>query len=388
MPFYHRLGKIPPKKHTQFYKEDGKSLYREELYSTIGFSGIYSNKYHIHMPTSVHDIRELKLWKCVEWPDAPLQYYHFFTEKKKSGGDHMSARDLYLHNPHCSISVAHVTENTDVFFKNAYADEYVFVHHGTGSLLSEYGRIPFVDGDQIIIPKGIPYQFAFDNLKNTKLVVVESDTPFDIPEHFRNEYGQLEESAPYSERDIKIPEYVEPIDRIGKFCLIVKAANRYFEYTLQHHPFDVVGWDGYHYPFALNIKSYNPKVGKIHLPPPTHLCFKTRHFVLCNFVPRPFDFDPKAIPVPYWHSNCDSDEVIYYAEGDFMSRTGIEEGSVTLHPSGMPHGPQPGRTEAALGAKGTEEYAVMIDTFLPLKVTLNVKETIDETYSRSWLPQP
>jgi homogentisate 1,2-dioxygenase len=387
MPFYHRLGKIPPKKHTQFYKDDGKSLYREELYSTVGFSGIYSNKYHIHMPTSVHEIRELPMWNQVDWPDAPLQYYHFFTENNKTEGDHISARDLYLYNQHCSISIAHVTKNTEVFFKNAYANEYVFVHHGTGVLISEYGRLPFADGDQIIIPKGIPYQFHFDDLKHTKLLIVESDTPFDIPKHFRNEYGQLEESAPYSERDIKIPEYMEPVDKVGRFSLIVKAGRRFFEYILQHHPFDVVGWDGYHYPYALNIKSYNPKVGKIHLPPPTHLCFNTEHFVLCNFVPRPFDFDPNAIPVPYWHSNCDSDEMIYYAEGDFMSRKGIKEGSITLHPSGMPHGPQPGKTESALGARETKEYAVMIDTFMPLKLTQNVKETLDESYSRSWLPQ-
>ncbi len=387
MPFYHKLGKIPAKKHTRFYKNDGTSLYREELYSTLGFSGIYSNKYHIHMPTSVHKIREVELHKNVEWSDAPLQYYHFFTDRKKTDGDFITSRNLFLRNPHCAISTAHPNRDTDAFFKNAYADEYVFVHYGRGFLFTEYGKIRFVEGDQIIIPKGIPYQIKFDALTNNKLMIVESDTAYDIPKHFRNDYGQLDESAPYCERDIKIPEYMEPIDKIGEYKLILKGGDRYFEYTLHHHPFDVVGWDGYHYPYALNIKDYNPKVGKLHLPPPIHLVFKTEHFVLCNFVPRPFDFDPNAIPVPYWHSNCDSDEVLYYVEGDFMSRAGITEGSVTLHPSGMPHGPQPGKTEASLGATETKEYAVMIDTFMPLKVTLNVRETIDEAYSRSWLPK-
>ncbi|MEW6051524.1 MAG: homogentisate 1,2-dioxygenase [Candidatus Zixiibacteriota bacterium] len=387
MPFYHKLGKIPAKRHTQFYKPDGKSLYREELYSTLGFSGVYSNKYHIHMPTSVHKVREVPLHKPVDWPDAPLQYYHFFTDRKKSAGDFITSRNLFLANPHCAISTAHPSADTDLFFKNAYADEYVFIHHGQGALLTEYGRLPFVEGDQMIIPKGIPYQIKFESWKNNKMLVVESDTAYDIPHHFRNEYGQLEESAPYSERDIKVPEYMEPFDQIGEFKLIVKAGNRFFEYILHHHPFDVIGWDGYHYPYALNIKDYNPKVGKLHLPPPTHLAFNTKHFVLCNFVPRPFDFDPNAIPVPYWHSNCDSDEVLYYVEGDFMSRSGIEEGSVTLHPSGMPHGPQPGKTEASLGAKETNEYAVMIDTFMPLRPTLNVRETLDERYTQSWLPK-
>ncbi len=387
MPFYHHLGRIPKKKHTRFYKEDGKSLYREELYSTLGFSGVYSNKYHIHMPTSVYEIKEVSLNKDVRWPEAPLQYYHFFTDRKNTGGNFITARNVFLFNAHCTIGTAHVSEDTNLFFKNAYADEYVFIHHGQGTFYSEYGKIRFVEGDQLIIPKGIPYRFEFDSWKNNKLFVVESSTPFNIPKHYHNEYGQLEEHAPYSERDFKVPEYMEPHDEVGRFQLIVKGGDRYFEYTLQHHPFDVVGWDGFHYPYAFNIKDYNPKVGKLHLPPPTHLAFKTDHFVLCNFCPRPFDFHPDAIPVPYWHSNCDSDEMLYYVEGDFMSRTGVKEGSITLHPSGMPHGPQPGRTEASLGAKSTDEYAVMIDTFTPLKVTTNVRDTIDETYPRSWLPK-
>lgn len=385
MPFYHKLGQIPRKRHIQFYKPDGKSLYREELYSTLGFSGVYSNKYHINMPNSIYTVKELPGAEHVDWPEAPLNFYHCFSNRKTKDGDFITSRMKFMENRHCIISTATPNRETDDFFKNAYANEYIFVHYGRPMFLSEYGKIQLEPGDQLIIPKGIPYQFKFGDLRKNKLLIVESDTPFDIPKHYRNPYGQLEEAAPYQERDFKIPEYMEPKDEKGEFRLVVQGGQRFFEYTLQHHPFDVVGWDGFHYPYAFNIKDYNPKVGRLHLPPPIHLAFNTGHFVLCNFCPRPFDFDPQAIPVPYWHSNCDSDEVLYYVEGDFMSRAGIEEGSFTLHPSGMPHGPQPGKTEASLGAHETSEYAVMVDTFEPLRPTTYVRDTIDPNYSRSWL---
>jgi len=386
MPFYHSLGKIPQKRHTTFYKEDGKSLYREELFSTLGFSGVYSNKYHIHLPTQVLKIKEVSLNQAKIWNEAPLQHYHFFTEKKKSKGTFVTARNEFLKNRHCVISTANLTENDpETFFRNTGAHEYLFVHYGCGKLVSEYGQFRFEPGDQIIVPRGTTYQLFFDDFQKSKLLIVESSTPFDIPKHYRNEYGQLLENAPYCERDIKIPQFLEPKDQAGEFRLLLKVGERYFEHILPHHPFDIVGWDGYHYPFALNIKDYCPKVGKVHLPPPTHLCFNTGHFVLCNFVPRPFDFHPQAISVPYFHANIDSEEIIYYVEGDFMSRAGIQEGSVTLHPSGIPHGPQPGKIEASLGAKETKEYAVMVDTFESLQLTTNVKETLDEAYPHSWL---
>jgi homogentisate 1,2-dioxygenase len=385
MAFYVRLGKVPPKRHTTFYKDDGKSLYREELFSTKGFSGIYSNKYHLYMPPQVEQVKELNLLKDNEWPDAPLQYYHFMTDNLTSQGDFLSARNEFMKNEHITVSTAKVTEDTDLFYRNSYAHEIVFVHHGKGEMLSEYGSLPFEEWDYIVIPKGTTYQMKFNSLDNVKLLIIESDTPYDIPRHFRNEYGQLAEDAPYYERDFKPPQYTEPVDQLGEFTLILKVSNRYFEYTLPHHPFDVVGWDGFLYPYTFNLKEYAPKVGKIHLPPPTHLMFVTQHFVICNFVPRLYDFHPDAIPAPYYHSNVDSDEVLYYVYGDFMSRTGVREGSVTLHPMGIPHGPQPGKTEASIGKKETDEYAIMIDTFSPLKVTRNVKETMVEDYHHSWL---
>ncbi len=385
MPFYHRLGELPRVKHTTFYKDDEKSLFREELFSSKGFSGIYSTKYHYHMPTSVLRVQEVDLHKPVDWPEAPALYYHFLTDNKKSKGDFITARDVYLENANCSIAIVHVTEDTEDFYRNGHAAEYIFVHHGQGRLLTEFGIIPFIAGDQIIVPRAITYQIKFDDFKKNKLLIVESDTAYEIPAHYRNEYGQMEEHAPYCERDFKLPRELDPKNEKGEFRMILKTGTKYSEHILPHHPFDVVGWDGYLYPYAFNIRDYHPKVGRIHLPPPVHLAFKTNSFVVCNFCPRPYDFHEQAVPAPYFHSNIDSDEVLYYVEGDFMSRKGVKEGSITLHPGGMPHGPQPGKTEASVGKKGTDEYAVMIDTFAPLRPTLNVKETMDESYPQSWI---
>ena len=387
MAFYVKVGKVPPKRHITFYKDDGKSLYREELFSTLGFSGIYSNKYHIYMPTQVKKIGETPQNNSNDWPDAPLQYYHFFTEKKKTEGDIISSRNEFLKNDNCLISTSNVSEDSEYFFRNSYAHELIFVHRGEGEFLSEYGRLPFEKWDYIVVPKGTTYQIKFNNYDDNKLMIVESSTPFDIPRHFRNEYGQLTEEAPYYERDFKVPQFTEPIDNQGDFELILKLRDRYFKYLLPNHPFDVVGWDGFLYPYTFNLKEYAPKVGKIHLPPPVHLMFTTKNFVVCNFVPRLYDFHPQSIPAPYYHSNVDSDEVLYYVHGDFMSRKGIEEGSITLHPMGIPHGPQPGKTEASIGKKETNEYAVMIDTFQSLRVTKNVKDTMVKDYSQSWLDE-
>jgi len=384
--FYHKSGLLPAKKHTTFYQDPDKTvLYREELNSSLGFSGIYSTKYHLHSPAKILKIEEIKLNPLEKWPEAPLQFYHFFTERAKKGGNFYQSREIFLSNQNCSIATAKVTENTEDFYRNAYAHELIFVHRGNGFLHSEYGKLPFTDGDYLVIPKSTVYQLDFSDFKDNKLLIIESDTVFEIPRHFRNDYGQLLEHAPYCERDFRAPEHVNPVNRQGAFNLILKAGERYYRQIVDHHPFDLIGWDGYLFPFSFNIKEYCPTVGKIHLPPPVHLLFTTKNFVVCNFVPRLFDFHPEAIPAPYYHSNIDSDEVIYYAEGNFMSRRGIEPGSITLHPMGAPHGPQPGKTEESIGKKETYEYAVMVDTFSPLQLTMNVKKTMDPNYLHSWL---
>ncbi|MFH2007217.1 MAG: homogentisate 1,2-dioxygenase [bacterium] len=387
MPVYHRQGELPNPKHTAFRAADGERLYREELFSTKGFAGIYSTKYHLRLPPQVERIEERAGAVVEPWPEAPHQYVHFLTEHDAGGGSFLSGRRWFLRNDHVAVGAIYPTEPTVAFYRNARAHELIFVHRGSGRLRSEFGRLDFGPGDYLVCPKGSTYHLDFDGWQDNKCLVVESGEPFDIPRHYRNDYGQLLEHAPYSERDLRAPVLEPPRDEDGAFVLVLKVGERWFHYTLPHHPFDVVGWDGYVYPYAFNIRSFNPAVGRVHLPPPVHLVWATPHLAICNFVPRLYDFHPDAIPAPYFHSNVDSDEVIYYVEGEFMSRKGIEQGSITLHPMGIPHGPQPGRTEDSIGRKDTREYAVMIDTFEPLELTREVERRLDPGYPRSWLEE-
>jgi homogentisate 1,2-dioxygenase len=386
MPFYQRQGELPRKKHITFYKPDSEELYKEELVSTRGFDGGFSTRYRLRAPTRVSQVKEIPdAFPVIDWNEAPLNYYHFLTDEKKSSGNFLTARTGYLKNGTMAVDVAHVTENTDVFYRNAYAHECWFVHYGKGVMRSEYGEMAFDDGDHLVIPKGVTVQVTFERLDKVKLLVMEGKDPFRIPRRYRNEFGQILEHAPYCERDFHAPVLKEPIDAVGEHPLWIKGGNRLFEYTLDHHPFDIVGWDGYEYPFTFSIKDFCPIVGKLHMPPPIHQVFDAGTFVVCNFVPRLFDFHPQAVPAPYFHTNIDSCEVIYYVDGDFMSRTGVNEGSITLHPTGVPHGPQPGKTEASIGKKETHEWAVMVDSFAPLHVTKNVQDTQVQGYAQSWL---
>lgn len=385
MPFYHRQGDLPNPKHTVF-RSDDERLYREELFSTQGFSGIYSTKYHLNMPPQVERITQQDAPShSADWPEAPHQYVHFRTDAEPASGSYITGRRWYLRSANTAIGALYVSEATDAFYRNGRAHELIFVHRGSGRLRSEFGRLDFDQGDYLVCPKGSTYHLEFDDPEGAKCLLVESTEPFEIPRHYKNDSGQILEHAPYSERDFRLPVLETPRDEDGAFQLVLKVGERWFDYTLPHHPFDVVGWDGYAYPYAFNIRSFNPLVGRVHLPPPIHLVWTTPHAVICNFVPRLFDFHPQSVPAPYFHSNVDSDEVLYYVEGEFMSRKGIEEGSITLHPMGIPHGPQPGRTEASIGKKRTEEYAVMIDTFEPLTLTREVEQRLDAAYPQSWL---
>jgi len=385
MPFYHKLGDIPAVKHTTFYKADNKSLYREELVSSKGFSGVYSNLYHHEMPTSLRSSRKISMQDDPVWTDAPTIYMHGNTDKHKKTGNFISSRMTYLQNASCRVSIAHVNETTMDFYRNSRAAEFIFVHEGKGVLYSPFGKNPFGPGDQLVIPKGTIYQMIFDDLESAKLVIIESVDAFEIPNHYKNDSGQMQEHAPYCERDFRPPEFSDPVIEQGEFRIIVKSGEQFAEHILANHPFDVVGWDGYLYPFAFNIKNFHPKVGRIHLPPPVHLLYTTGSFVICNFVPRLFDFHEHAVPAPYFHNNIDSDEVLYYLGGDFMSRKGVSSGSMTLHPGGIPHGPQPGKTEDSIGKAETEEYALMIDTFSPLQPTQAMKASLIDGYPQSWI---
>lgn len=384
MPFYVKQGQIPHKRHIAFEKENGE-LYREELFSTHGFSNIYSNKYHHNMPTKALEVAPYSLGHGANWEDSLVQNYKLDSRDADRKGNFFSARNKIFYNNDLALYTAKVTADTDKFYRNAYADEVVFVHEGEGTLYSEYGTIKVQKWDYLVIPRGTTYQLKFNDYSNVRLFVIESFSMVEVPKHFRNEYGQLLESAPYCERDLRVPTLQDAVVERGAFPLVCKFGDKYQLTTLEWHPFDLVGWDGCVYPWAFNITEYAPKVGKIHLPPSDHLVFTAHNFVICNFVPRPYDFHPKSIPAPYYHNNIDSDEVLYYVDGDFMSRTGIEAGYMTLHQKGVAHGPQPGRTEASIGKKETYEYGVMVDTFAPLKLTEHVQNCMSKDYNRSWL---
>ncbi|MFM2395014.1 MAG: homogentisate 1,2-dioxygenase [Bacteroidota bacterium] len=380
---YYSLGKIPHKRHTQFRKEDG-TLYSEQLFSTEGFSDNYSLLYHCHPPTQISQIGDPydvspKLIDNKQLAHRSLKGFNIQSEN-----DFLKSRKPVLVNNDCKIILASPTASmTDYFYKNADADEIIFIHIGTGVLKTMYGDIAFEYGDYLVIPRGTIYQIHFNDANN-RLFIVESISAVTTPKRYRNEYGQLMEHSPYCERDIRKPSYKNPIDQKGDYLFYIKKQDRIYPYHYKSHPFDVVGWDGFVYPYAFSIHDFEPITGRVHQPPPVHQTFQTRGFVVCSFVPRLYDYHPLSIPAPYNHSNIDSDELLYYVDGDFMSRKSVEKGQITLHPGGIPHGPHPGTVEKSIGAKETAELAVMVDTFRPLLLTNYAAEIEDKSYIYSW----
>jgi homogentisate 1,2-dioxygenase len=388
MPIYHTLGEIPKKRHTAFRKPNG-GIYAEELMGHEGFTGTSALLYHVHPPTTVKSVRRIKETALEADPDQTLRHRHFLTSRVKRGGSPTLDRIPLLFNQDISMSYVEPDQEDAHFYRNAQADELVYVAKGAGVLESVFGELPFHEGDYLVIHRGILHRYKFDRsvpeAEQPKLLVMESRGHVRWPKRYRNEFGQLKEGAPYSERDIRRPMQLNTHDEMGDFRLVVKQYDGLNELILDHHPFDVVGWDGYFYPWAFNIYDFEPIVGRVHQPPPVHQTFEGDGFVVCSFCPRPYDFDPDAVPAPYNHSNVDSDEVLYYASSEFMSRKGIEFGSITHHPDGIPHGPHPGRAEASIGAKSTNELAVMMDSFRPLKVAKNAIAIEDPSYHRSWI---
>ncbi|WP_369048099.1 homogentisate 1,2-dioxygenase [Tenacibaculum sp. UWU-22] len=384
MPFYHKLGKIPHKRHTQFRKKDG-SLYHEQLFGTIGFDGMSTNSYHEHRPTMVKEIRKQYSVAPKVVKQNNVQSYRFRGFQVSPENDYLQSRKIVLTNTDCNIILAAPKQSTkSYFYKNADADEVIFVHKGTGKLRTMLGNLNFKYGDYLVIPRGIIYKLDF-NTEDNRLFIVESYNPVYTPKRYRNWFGQLLEHSPFCERDIRRPEELETHNEKGNFVINVKKQNEIIEMVYATHPFDVVGYDGYNYPYALSIHDFEPITGRIHLPPPIHQTFETDAFVICSFVPRLYDYHPQAIPAPYNHSNIDSDEVLYYVDGDFMSRNDIASGHISLHPAGIPHGPHPGAVERSIGKKATNELAVMVDTFKPLKITDEALKIADEDYYKSWL---
>lgn len=384
MPFYHKLGKIPPKRHTIFRKPDG-GLYYEQLFGTIGFDGMSTNSYHVHRPTMVKEIRNSYSVKPEIALENHIKSYRFRGFQIKPQKDYLDSRKVVLTNCDCNIILAAPQESLrSYFYKNSDADELLFVHKGSGTLRTHLGNLDFKYGDYLLIPRGIIYQIDFDTDDN-RLFIVESYRPIYTPKRYRNWFGQLLEHSPYCERDLRRPETIETHDEKGEFVIKVKKQDEIFEMVYASHPFDVVGYDGYNFPYAFSIHDFEPITGRIHQPPPVHQTFETDAFVVCSFVPRLYDYHPDSIPAPYNHSNIDSDEVLYYVDGDFMSRNDVDAGHISLHPAGIPHGPHPGAAERSIGETKTEELAVMVDTFKPLKVTKAALEIADETYHKSWL---
>ncbi|PKP34680.1 MAG: homogentisate 1,2-dioxygenase [Bacteroidetes bacterium HGW-Bacteroidetes-17] len=386
MPHYHHLGKFPHKRHTIFRKED-QSLYAEELVSTEGFSDVYSLVYHCHAPTKVLKIDKPYSVAPSIVIDHNMQHRSFQGFKIAPKDDYLESRVIILTNNdlHISLAAPRISMK-NYFFKNSQADEVIFIHEGSGILRTMYGNIKFVYGDHLVIPRGTIYQIEFDTSVN-RLFIVESFTPIKFPKRYVNRNGQLLENAPLYERDIKLVQDLETHDEKGEFKVLIKRDDMIFPYYYQYHPFDLIGWDGCHYPYAISVHDFEPITGRVHQPPPVHQTFEAHNFVMCAFVPRMYDYHPDAIPAPYNHSNVDSDEVLYYVDGDFMSRSHVEKGQISLHPIGIPHGPHPGTVEKSIGAKFTNELAVMVDTFRPLKLTKAALEIEDEDYYRSWLDQ-
>lgn len=391
MPFYQTLGQIPPKRHTQFARPNGATdsgngpFHYEQLFGTIGFEGMSSLLYHVHRPTMVREVLDSvdvapKLAVAKNMLSRKLLGFSI-----EPANDFLESRVPLLVNNDLTLGLAAPRQSlTDYFYKNADSDELLFVHRGSGKLRTLFGTIPFQYGDYLVIPRGVIYQIEFDSADN-RLLYVESHAPIYTPKRYRNQFGQLLEHSPFCERDIIRPDNLETHDETGDFLMKIKKQGALHSLVFASHPFDVVGWDGYNYPYGFSIFNFEPITGRVHQPPPVHQTFQTNAFVVCSFVPRLYDYHPQAIPAPYNHSNIDSDEVIYYVDGDFMSRNDIAPGHITLHPGGIPHGPAPGAMERSIGKKETKEYAVMIDTFRPLMLTEQALAIDDGTYYKSWL---
>ena len=384
MPRYHKLGDIPKKRHTIFKDKNGNFLY-EELFGTIGFDGMSTLMYHTQRPTQVKEI--LKTYSVS--PKAAVQnnmrsmMLNGFSVKPVS--DFLESRKSILFNDTCQINLAAPTSSlSDYFYKNTDSDEVLFVHKGSGKLKTFLGNIDFSYGDYLVIPRGVIYQIDFND-ENNRLFIVESKSPIYTPKRYRNWFGQHLESSPYCERDMHPPSELLTHNEKGNFLIKIKKKGAIHECLYASHPFSVVGWDGYNYPYKFSIHDFEPITGRVHQPPPVHQTFETSSFVICSFVPRLYDYHPKAIPAPYNHSNIDSDEVIYYVDGDFMSRNNVDKGYISLHPAGIPHGPHPGSMEKSIGKKETHELAVMVDTFKPLMVTQEALDIDDGKYYKSWL---
>jgi homogentisate 1,2-dioxygenase len=381
---YHSLGQLPAKRHAQFRSENGSGrLLVEEVMGYEGFSGNESILYHLNSPCRISDAGDFTPIEHIEWvPDAHV-HRHLETGGVEPVGDPISGRRCLMWNGDLEVSLCRPVEETEGFYRDGEGDEVFFVCQGSGTLETVFGDLPFREHDYVVVPRGTTYRFSLDSTPQT-WICFHTPGEIETPNRYRNRYGQLLESAPFSQRDFHPPTELRIHRDGGSYEVTVRVRGGLQRYELDYHPFDVVGWDGYVYPYTFNVHDFEPRTGRFHLPPPVHQTFQGPNFVICSFCPRELDYDPQAVPIPYHHSNLQSEEVIYYVSGEFGSRKGIEVGSVTVHPSGLPHGPQPGLVEKSLGMRRTEELAVMWDTFRPLRLTEFSRQLDDPAYAYSW----
>jgi homogentisate 1,2-dioxygenase len=378
---YESRGQIPPKRHVAF-RENG-TLLTEEVMGFEGFSGNESILYHLQTPCRVTGLGSFEPIERPEWVPPAHSHHLFDTRGLAPEGDPVRGRRLLMFNDDVEIAFCRPAEAQEYFFRNGEGDEVVFVHQGSGELETTFGTLPYRAHDYIVIPRGTTYRFR--NMSGDQLwLTFQTPGEIETPNRYRNRYGQLLEHAPYSQRDFHPPIELETHRERGEFELIVRARRGYQHYALDYHPLDVVGWDGYVYPYTFNIDDFEPVAGRVHMPPPVHQTFQGPNFVICSFCPRMLDWQENAIPIPYNHSNLQSEEMIYYVSGEFGSRKGIDVGSITLHPSGLPHGPQPGLAEKSIGTRFTNELAVMCDTFRPLHLSTLSEQLDDGRYALSW----
>ncbi len=386
MTYYYKLGQLPHKRHTQFRQPDG-SLYHEEVMGIHGFAGIQSILYHLRPPTQVRRV-DVETRVKIEYEEpGPLRPRHLCTTDIAEGGDAIEGRVPLMGNNDVVLYVSRPTQAMDYWYKFAHGDDVLFIHEGTGTLQSQFGHLDYGPGDYLVLPTGVIWRLVPEAGVSHRIFGVEAFGHVIPPKRYLNHYGQFLENSPYCERDIRPPDELVTLDDLGQFEVRIKARETITRFIYDHNPMDVIGWDGHLWPFAFNIADFEPITGRVHQPPPVHQTFDGPGFVLCSFVPRLFDYHPQAIPAPYNHSNVDSDEVLYYVEGEFMSRKHIERGSITVHPNGIPHGPHPGTYEGSIGKVRTEELAVMVDTFRPLRLTRFALGLEDEQYPYSWLPE-
>jgi homogentisate 1,2-dioxygenase len=388
MPPYLRIGSLPRKHHISHRHEPGyrnEGIYYEEVVTTAGFGRAYTICYHLRPPTRVRKVEAAGSVSIETVTEPTLRHYHFKTGHLKPAGDPITGRIPLLMNDDVILARCCPAQPQTELYRNAAADEVLFIHQGKGLLHSMFGLLPFRPFDYIVIPHCTTYRLEFESGTQPELLIMESKGNVTVPARYLNPDGQLRMGAPYSERDLHGPREALVLDREQDTPILIKDGSRLTRYTMAQHPFDVAGWDGMVYPYTFNADDFEPITGTVHLPPPIHQTFDAPGFVICTFAPRMLDTHPEAIKVPYAHSNVQADEVLYYVRGRFGSRRGVEEASITLHPRGIPHGPHPGTIVASRSMTRTDELAVMVDTVRPLALTRQALELDDPNYPYSWL---